>query len=495
MKIIVKKYLLSLPWHRNIFLLLATLSIMCLALPVITLPLHIVHDVNEGWNAYLTHRAISADPHLPLYPPAGSMIFNNYPPLSFLIIGALSTLIHTDPLFVGRVISLLSLCICSTLIGLIVHRITHNAPASYTASFLFLITSCTVAPSYIGMNDPQWFGQALMLGALSLIMCGSPSLQPSHTQIALAALFVVASILTKHNVVACPLALTVWFILRDRRALVTWICVGLSAALVTLYVLVNQYGIVMFEDIFLHHRFMALHRITHILSDFAMMGGLLVGWGLLLKTNTPSDDRQKKARFLVTIYVLFSTALGCFFRLGKGVDINAFFDTLIATSLASGFFLAKSTSPRLFVQKLAYLSFPLWILLPWLFFHNGQTLAQLPQTQKEWNTTIAFIHNTPGRVACSELALCYWAHKAEETDTSNLFMSFVTGHHNYPLHNDVMHHHFALVEARGTASHYSTGYAPYDNWLATAQYRPVFTRGDGVVFLSPAPSHIETPAP
>ena len=63
---------------------------------------HVPLDPNEGWNAYLDRAAISGGP---LYP-QGLMI-NNYPPLSFYIVGALST-ITGDPIVAGRLVSLIA---------------------------------------------------------------------------------------------------------------------------------------------------------------------------------------------------------------------------------------------------------------------------------------------------------------------------------------------------------------------------------------------------
>jgi len=63
---------------------------------------HVPLDPNEGWNAYLAHAAVTG---APLYP-QGLMV-NNYPPLSFYIVGALGT-ITGDPIVAGRLVSLIS---------------------------------------------------------------------------------------------------------------------------------------------------------------------------------------------------------------------------------------------------------------------------------------------------------------------------------------------------------------------------------------------------
>jgi hypothetical protein len=62
---------------------------------------------NEGWNAYHQAAALRGDN---VYPPAGALIFNHYPPLSFIVIGALARL-GGDVVVIGRLISVASLIV------------------------------------------------------------------------------------------------------------------------------------------------------------------------------------------------------------------------------------------------------------------------------------------------------------------------------------------------------------------------------------------------
>src|ERR1700712_1766711 len=66
---------------------------------VLAINLHVPRDPNEGWNAYLAHAAMTG---APLYP-QGLMV-NNYPPLSFYVVGALGSLTG-DPIMAGRLLS------------------------------------------------------------------------------------------------------------------------------------------------------------------------------------------------------------------------------------------------------------------------------------------------------------------------------------------------------------------------------------------------------
>src|SRR5215472_15267788 len=74
--------------------------------------LHVPLDPNEGWNAY---RAAAAMSGAPLYPPADALFFNNYPPLSFYLVGAFGRLVG-DNIVAGRIVSLASFASAGVLI-------------------------------------------------------------------------------------------------------------------------------------------------------------------------------------------------------------------------------------------------------------------------------------------------------------------------------------------------------------------------------------------
>ena len=65
---------------------LALAAAALLARDIIAVPAHVPLDPNEGWNAY---HALAAMAGRGLYPPPGALMINNYPPLSFFLVGAL----------------------------------------------------------------------------------------------------------------------------------------------------------------------------------------------------------------------------------------------------------------------------------------------------------------------------------------------------------------------------------------------------------------------
>src|ERR1700736_4104517 len=94
-------------WCALLAMALAVLPLLArniLAIPVLA-PL----DPNEGWNAA---HALAAMAGRALYPPPQSLMVNNYPPLSFYIVGALARLTG-DAVIAGRILALLSfLAVC-----------------------------------------------------------------------------------------------------------------------------------------------------------------------------------------------------------------------------------------------------------------------------------------------------------------------------------------------------------------------------------------------
>src|ERR1700761_9331649 len=132
------KRLLSRFDTRTQIVLMALLALYFLVWPVwrAQFPIEIVD--NEGFNAYHADAAVSGGP---LYPSPGTLIVNNYPPLSFYALGWLGKGFGA-PLCAGR------------------------AGAAFSG-FWFVATMARSYNRYVGMNDPQLAAQLIMVAALS----------------------------------------------------------------------------------------------------------------------------------------------------------------------------------------------------------------------------------------------------------------------------------------------------------------------------------------
>ena len=114
---------------------------------------------NEGWNAYHADAAMRGAAQL--YPPTDGLIANNYPPLSYYVIGWLGRWFG-DPLYVGRAVSILSTLAIGAAAAAAVRQLGGSRAAGLIAGFWFVATMSRFFEFYVGMNEPQLFGLAVM---------------------------------------------------------------------------------------------------------------------------------------------------------------------------------------------------------------------------------------------------------------------------------------------------------------------------------------------
>ena len=136
--------------------LLAFLAILYFAWPVWRAQWPMEIDRNEAWNAFQADRLRAG---LALYPDADALIANNYPPLSFILIAGLSKF-GINPIFVGRVLSILATLAAALGIGAIVRLLNCGWSAAALGSFWYLATMSRFFDIYVGMNDPNLVGVA-----------------------------------------------------------------------------------------------------------------------------------------------------------------------------------------------------------------------------------------------------------------------------------------------------------------------------------------------
>jgi hypothetical protein len=152
------------------YLLLAGAGLLATLLlgPAFIIFRHVPLLYNEGWNAYFAVRAVTAGAG-PLYPPAGDLVFNNYPPLSFYLVGWVGRWVTGDMIVAGRIVALVSLLACAGLLGLCVYRLGGGWRTSAATALLLALFAADFFPRYVAMDDPQWLGHAVMLGGLGAV--------------------------------------------------------------------------------------------------------------------------------------------------------------------------------------------------------------------------------------------------------------------------------------------------------------------------------------
>ena len=167
--------------------------------------LNIEIEPNEGWNAYFADAAMGK---MPLYPSTDQLITNNYPPLSFYIVGLVGRFMG-DPVLAGRLLSLVAVVAIATAIALCVRRLGGSGvPAKISAAF-FVATMSRFFMPYVGMNEPQLLGEAIMtFGFLWFLIARSND----RGYVGPVLLMALAGFV-KHNIIAMPVTVFLWLAL------------------------------------------------------------------------------------------------------------------------------------------------------------------------------------------------------------------------------------------------------------------------------------------
>src|SRR5215213_5418602 len=91
---------------------------------------------NEGWNAYHADAAMRGTQ---LYPPPDGLVANNYPPLSYYLIGWLGQAFG-DSLYVGRALSFVGTLAIGAAAAAVVRQFGGTRAACLLAGFWFVAT-------------------------------------------------------------------------------------------------------------------------------------------------------------------------------------------------------------------------------------------------------------------------------------------------------------------------------------------------------------------
>lgn len=409
---------------------------------------HISLSSNEGWNAYLARRAIGLD-HAPLYPPSEQMVFNNYPPSSFYVVGLFGWLLG-DMIVAGRVISLLALLFCAWATGRVVLSCGGTQGGAWLAGLLVMLYSTVFYSDYVAMDDPQWLGQAvIMVGFMLLLGNGRQSGWTGAWRPFCAGFVMVAGLTFKHNILALPAAVLVWLLLTDWRHAVSW----MAGCLVSLCLLGGLYyscfGPEFIQGVFAHKRIFYVHGMLKGLGNVVGLGGMMVSCAFV-----PWLRLRHRSGLLLGLYLLLAIASAIVQRTGAGVSHNACFEALIAAAMCAGLAMsylataggtAGRTPARTMLVGMVGLNLlpvvvSLPVYLPYLYRSN---VTAIVEHQGASNETIAAVRAIDGDVACETLALCYWAHKPVVMDFFNYSQHVAVTHDAQALTRAVDHHDIA----------------------------------------------------
>jgi hypothetical protein len=462
--------------------------------PLLQIGRYIPLDPNEGWNAYFGDAAINGGV---LYPPADALITNNYPPLSFYIVGAVGHLTG-DNIFAGRVIALLSLLFVAWSIYYWLRSSGSAMRIGLLAALTFLAYGVTYGRDYVAMDDPQWLAHAMMMSGLLVLWRGKDDTR----HIVLAAVLMMAAGWTKHLLIPLPLAVSAWLLWRSRPAFAKWalsLTVSLTVACALAWWL---HGARLFESLHEPRQYMRWKAMAQATAALRVFFPLIALWVVAI-----ARDRLSERLGFVSVYWIISGGLALFAAGGAGVDVNSFFDMLIAASLVTGLAVEILWRPSVHSRAAAAESVSTAGPAP-LFWGSAAALALAiciagytvsiapPQIAKihsidaDEQTALQDIKvislDSHGRAACEMLDLCYWAKSAFMVDFFYFGQKLKTGVVPMSACADAFERGDISMVQLEINPKYRAKLLPADcDELITAQYHPIRQSSFGPLLVRP----------
>lgn len=374
--------------------------------------LPIMVNTNEGWNAFFSDAAMGK---MPLYPSLDKLITNNYPPLSFYVVGGFGKLFG-GPILAGRILSLLAIIIIAFCIGKIVRQFGGSLQAAVVGSTYFIGTICLSFRWYVGVNDPQLLAQAIMIVGFFLFLQAIEK----DASCWLPLFIMVTAGFFKHNIITLPCSAMFGLVLWRRwRALRFSLLFSGVLVAIGLACCCGCYGANFFHN-FLTPRSWMPEKTMDALGD---LQSLVIGMFLWLLMAS-KEWQQRRVQF-ITIMMILALVLGLVQRLGSGVFVNAQFDLVIVVAIAMGLGFQLLVDQKKELSQLLWLLFltgPL-IVSPDLFsftqIFSSSGRAAIKQEEQEMNQLIEEVHTSPVDVFC-ESYITYRAGKPFVVDAFNV---------------------------------------------------------------------------
>lgn len=405
--------------YRTAVLGLLGLALVLALYPLIRAFFDFEIDFNEGWNGYFQLRALAGQPLYSGYPP---YFANNYPPLSFYLVGAVGNVIG-DPVLAGRLVSLAAVAGIALACGHIVRAAGGGKWERLLAMATCVLLFAAFATDYLGMDDPQLLGQAFATWALAVHLGGAPCLRRTL----LTAGLVTVSVMTKHNLVLVPLLITADVLLRGPgRTRLAWI--GSGAALAALsFGLLWALAPAALGQILASRTWEVDRAFLFTIEILARYQAPLavIGAGLYAA-------RRRRPAGLVLAYLIAAVALGAAWSGGAGTDINVFFDITIALAIGAGLSAIELRDRAFGPRPLAL--FALLANAGALFFapqalgRFGVDMAgEMADRERLFREDTAWLGARSGKIVCQSQLLCLRSGKPLFYDSFNATQAMRAG--------------------------------------------------------------------
>jgi hypothetical protein len=387
---------------------LAMLAAIYFAWPIwrATFPLAI--NVDDTWNAYNADAAFGPGS---LYPAANDLITNNYPPLSFYLIGLLAKS-GLDAAYIGRILSLLALMVTAVATAVCVRELGGKTGSAILAGLWLLATMARFFDGYVGVNDPHLAATAMMTAALAWLLARhrrGRSIEPAVVVMALAGFY-------KHTLIATPTAALIWVGSIDRRRGVRAAIVGTLAAVIGLLVCIAMFGTA-FIDQLLFVRHYSLVRALRMSGRLQWIAPALLIWAVWAWRAPKSDAKR-----FTQIHIAASLAAFFLQSSGDGVGNNSQFELAVASAVGLGLAFDGAGQLDASARGAPWMRFAILAVLiarllastrlePYLVLTSPEYRSLFPAGVTVMNQEIARIRAMPGPVACTIAAVCRLAGK------------------------------------------------------------------------------------
>ncbi len=289
---------------------------------------------SEGWNAFHAVRFVSGGQ---LYMPMqwGQVIPVTYPPLSFLLMGVLAHFTR-NLITIGRGLSFASLLGSAYLCYRITTSQWHKRVCGIVAALACIASLSAFGPSFIGTYDPEMLGRFVSLAGLAMYVEWRSRL--TLAQVVSVAAICSLALFFKQTLIAVPLTIAIVMSLDKKwRLLFVYVVSGVSICLTLLLIFRIWFGPEFLHSLFgfnilLFNRFADMASLIAAFVVFAVTGGALyclLGIHLI-------RAREHNPTVVMPYLVVALVASSYVLRGTYGVGNNAWFDVLIALSLAMG---------------------------------------------------------------------------------------------------------------------------------------------------------------
>jgi hypothetical protein len=376
-------------------------------------------NYNEGWNVYNTQRIIN---HEVIYD-SNYWRVNNYPIVSFLIVGSLNLLVH-DLLLSGRLVALISFAAVGVLAAIATRRLGGDRIDGIFGGGCALGFCYLIAPAWVATDDPQTLAEAITLAGFVIYLSRPMS---RRTLLVTASLIMLAGF-TKHNLVAIPVAITLDLAIRSPRKLPFWLVACSCSAIALLGLTKLIAGGTFFEHLLSPRTFIWYNAHYHLMKFLRMFKlpillVLLCSWRLFTRD-----------RLVLAGYGTISIAAGAVLSGWEGTSYNMFQDAAAFLAIAAGVLLHELRrpvvvgAPRLGLHKISLVLVPILLALPILtkspkalgdVYQVQHLLQNDRQLEQSFLADAAYVSERHGPAICESLLLCYQAHQPFTLDPFN----------------------------------------------------------------------------